>query len=99
MLFGYKIVILKGEITIGEYFCVPRESLHCFYITKENVEEFVDKYGYNDEHTITITDDFAYAKYKNMTWNIRLNAFMVYETDGWTPYTYEEFNKIYKIIL
>ena len=93
------MVILKGEIMIGEYFCIPRENLHCFYITKENVEEFVDKYGCNDEHTITITDDFAYAKYKNMTWNIRLNAFMVYETDGWTPYTYEEFNKIYKVLL
>lgn len=29
---------------IGEYFCRPRENLHCFYITKDNAEEFVDKY-------------------------------------------------------
>ena len=33
---------------IGEYFCIPRENLQCFYITKENVKEFLDKYGMLD---------------------------------------------------
>lgn len=83
----------------GEYFCRPRENLHCFYITKDNVEEFVDKYGCNSEHTITMTERFAYVKYKYMTWNIRLNAFMVDEYDGWTSYTQEEFDEIYEITL
>ena len=85
----------------GEYFCRPRENLHCFYITKNNVEEFVNKYGYTDEGecVITITEYCAYVKYKHMTWNIRLNAFMVYEIDGWTSYTKEEFDEIYEITI
>lgn len=93
------MVILKGEIMIGEYFCISRENLHCFYITKENVEEFVDKYGCNDEHTTTISKRCAYVKYKYMTWIITLNAFIVYEYDGWTSYTKEEFDEIYEIII
>ena len=83
----------------GEYFCRPRENLHCFYITKDNVEEFVDKYGCNDEHTTTISKRCAYVKYKYMTWIITLNAFMVYEYDSWTSYTKEEFGEIYEIII
>lgn len=45
----------------GEYFCRPRENLHCFYITKNNVEEFVNKYGYIDEgeYAVTITKHCA----------------------------------------
>lgn len=84
---------------IGEYFCRPREVIHCFYITKDNVEEFVDKYGYESEHTITMTEYFAYVKYKYMTWNIKLNAFMVHEPDGWESYTQEEFQGIYEITI
>lgn len=84
---------------IGEYFCRPRENLHCFYITKDNAEEFVDKYLSKEEHSITMTEHFVYVKYKHMTWNIRLNAFMVYENDGWTPYTKERFDETYEIII
>lgn len=83
----------------GEYFCRPRENLHCFYITKDNVKEFVDKYLSKEEHSITMTERFAYVKYKFMTWNIRLDAFMVYENDGWTSYTKEEFDEIYEITI
>lgn len=84
---------------IGEYFCRPRENLHCFYITKDNVEEFVDKYLSKEEHSITTTERFVYVKYKHMTRNIRLNSFMVYENDGWTSYTKEEFDEIYEITI
>ena len=83
----------------GEYFCRPRENLHCFYITKDNVEEFIDKYGCNDEHTTTISKRYAYVKYKYMTWIITLNAFMVYEYGSWTSYTKEEFDEIYEIAI
>ena len=83
----------------GEYFCRPLENLRCVYITKNNVKEFVDRYLSKEEHTITMTEHFAYVKYKYMTWNIRLNAFMVYEDDGWTPYTKEEFDKMYEITI
>lgn len=85
----------------GEYFCRPRENLHCFYITENNVEEFVNKYGYTDEgeYIITITKRCAYVKYEHMTWSIRLNTFMVYEYDSWISYTKEEFDKIYEIVI
>lgn len=82
----------------GEYFCRLKESLHCVYITKDNVEEFVEKYG-GSKYTITMTDRFAYVKYKYMTWNIRLNAFMVDEDGGWTSYTKEEFDEMYEITI
>lgn len=84
---------------IGEYYCRPRENLHCFYITKDNVAWFVDEYGCDAEHTITTTEHFAYVKYKHMTWNIRLNAFMVCEYDGWTSYTKKEFDEMYEITI
>lgn len=84
----------------GEYFCRPRENLHCFYITKDNVEEFANNYGCKGMHMITIADRFAYAKYNNgMVWHIPLNAFMVYEHDGWKSYTQKEFDETYEITI
>ena len=94
-----KISVLRGETMTDEYFCRPKENLHCFYITKDNVEEFVDKYGYNEEHTITMNERCAYVKYKYDTWIITLNTFIVYEYDGWTSYTKEEFDEIYEITI
>lgn len=67
----------------GEYFCRLRENLHCFYITKDNVKEFVDKYLSKEEHSITMTERFAYVKYKFITWHIRLDALWFMKTmDG-----------------
>lgn len=82
----------------GEHYCRPRELFHCFYITKDNVAGFVDKYGCDAEHTITITGDLAYVKYQHMTWYIRLNAFMVCEYDGWSSYTEKDFRETYDLI-
>lgn len=70
-----------------------------FILQKNNVEEFVDKYLSKEEHSITMAERFAYVKYKSMTWNIRLDAFMVYEDEGWTSYTKEEFDEIYEITI
>ena len=84
---------------IGEYCCRPREQLPCFYITKENIEEFVDKYGINQEHIITYSEYYAHVKYKSSCWNIRLNAFMIREDEGWCSYTKEEFDKLFEITL
>lgn len=81
----------------GECFCRPKEKFRCFYITKDNVEEFVNEYGYRGEHTVTITEGFAYVKYKSMTWCIRLNAFVVDEYDGWISVTQKQFNENYEI--
>jgi hypothetical protein len=51
-------------------------------------------------HMITIADRFAYAKYNNgMVWHIPLNAFMVYEHDGWKSYTQKEFDETYEITI
>lgn len=75
-----------------------KNSFIVFYITKDNVAGFVDKYGCNAEHTITITEDFAYVKYQHMTWHIRLNAFMVCEYDGWASYTEKDFRETYELM-
>ena len=83
----------------GEYFCKPKENLHCFYITKDNVEEFVNKYSYNNEYTMAMSERCAYVKYKYDAWIITLNTFMVYEYDSWTSDTKEEFDEIYEITI
>jgi len=86
---------------IGESFCVSKELFRCVYITKDNVEEFVDKYGIRDEYEIFYSEYYAHVEYKKakMRWNIRLNAFMVdYGWDGgWTSYTKKEFNEYFEI--
>ena len=83
----------------GEYFCRPRENLHCFYITNENIYDFVMNYGFNGEYTITTDKNFAYVKYESMTWHIRLNVFMVYKDGNWMSYTKRAFEESYEIVI
>lgn len=83
---------------IGEFLCTSKELLRCVYVTRDNVEEFVDKYGIRDEYEIFYSEYYAHVEYKKakMRWNVRLNAFMV-DIDGWTSYTEEEFNEYFEL--
>ena len=83
---------------IHEYFCRPKEKLYCFYITGGNVDEFVRDYGFSGKYTISVDKNFAFVRYESMVWQIRLNAFIVYEHDGWVSYTKEEFDETYSIV-
>jgi hypothetical protein len=83
---------------IERCFCRPREQLCCFYITEDNVSDFVKNYGYNGKCTITSDKNFAYVRYEKMVWHIKLNAFMVYENEGWTSYTQKEFDETYELM-
>ena len=80
-----------------EYFRRPKEKFSCFYITKDNVKDFVKKYGGLNISSITIEEYYAKINYPSRIWYIRLNAFIVKEHDGWNSYTEEDFNEYYEI--
>ena len=92
---------------IKESFCTSKELFQCVYVTKDNIEEFVNEHGVlikngiRDEYEIIYSGNYAYVKYKNsnMTWHIKLNTFMVnYGWDGgWTSYTEKEFNECFEL--
>lgn len=84
---------------LNECLCRPKEAIKYIYITKDNVEEFVNKYGNKSEHTITFNERFAKVEYSHSTWYIKLNAYMVDDDyPFWTSYTKEEFEEEYEII-
>ena len=84
---------------LDERLCRSKETIKYLYITKDNVEEFVNKYGTKGWDAITFSKYFAEVKYKFGTWFIKLNAFMVYDDyPFWKSYTKEEFEEEYEII-
>ena len=84
---------------LDERFCRSKEIIKCIYITKDNVEEFVNNYGTKGWDTITFSKYFAKVKYNSYTWYIKLNAYMVYDDyPFWKSYTKEEFEEEYEII-
>lgn len=85
---------------LNERLCRSKEAIKYVYITKDNVEEFVNKYGNKSEHTITFNERFAKVEYSFGAWYIKLNAYMVYEDyPFWKSYTQEEFEEKYEIII
>lgn len=84
---------------LNEHLCRSKETIKCFYITRDNVEEFVNKYGNKNEHTITFNEHFAAVQYSYGTWYIKLNAFIVCDDyPFWCSYTKEEFEEEYEIV-
>lgn len=76
-----------------------KKTIKCLYITKDNVEEFVDKYGTKGWDTITFSKYFAKVEYRYGAWYIKLNAFMVCDNyPFWQSYTKEEFEEEYEIV-
>ena len=85
---------------LNECLCRSKEAIKYVYITKDNVEEFVNKYGNKSEHTITFNEYFAKVEYSRGAWYIKLNAYMVYDDyPFWSSYTKEEFEEEYEILI
>lgn len=85
---------------LDERLCRSKEAIKYIYITKDNVEEFVNKYGSKSEHIVTFNERFVKVEYNSHTWYIKLNAYIVYDDyPFWTSYTKEEFEEEYEILI
>lgn len=87
------------------------KSICCFfYVTKDNIEEFIEEYqlcaGYHSTYTLTYFPEYARLKcnyetceheFKSWIWDIPFDVFMVYDYCFWKSYTKEEFYEEFEI--
>lgn len=83
----------------GECWVTSKEKFHCVYVTKDNVEEFVDLFGCSEEHTFEYMNNIpmVVVHYPRMKWCIHLDSYYVDDFEGWNHYPKEQFDLCYRL--